>query len=353
MNNYLVGAAIKSMSQMTNSNEIFQRKVSYQVDTWSKFSEEKSIKETLDSIKGDIFKNRILRLRKYLDESDTEAFSAEKLRLPAVTFSGTFNNVRKKDDLKEYNSVVVIDIDKLNEDQLSKACQILSEDEYIMAYWISPSNRGLKGLVSIHYEFDIGDDISECHKTAFVKLWQYFSSTYSLDLDKSGSDITRLCFLSWDPKLFFNHQSNNFIVKASDLVITNEIATEKTQKSKAPLLKGKSSFFNSSNRNNPFQKREIKDIINFLTKRKIVVTGEYEDRYRICYALANSFTYDLGVKFYIALCKIESGKFNEEKEIKLLQYCYSNNSGMTKFSFIIELARKFGFQKKILERVVS
>ena len=49
----------------------------------------------------------------------SDQYSIDKKRLPGVTFGGTFNGKRQLQELKEYNDLLVIDIDHMNEAQIT------------------------------------------------------------------------------------------------------------------------------------------------------------------------------------------------------------------------------------------
>lgn len=336
----------------TNLRDILDTKVSYQKDTWTSLSKEMTIKEVLDQIKNGQYSKTVQSLRELLRKGDSESYKAEKLKLPAVTFCGTFTNSRKKVNLKEYNNLIVLDIDKLSEEKLQQAVKDLENDKYVFAYWISPSNNGIKGLVHLNFKVEC-DDIDICHKNAFEKLSNYFLSTYDIPLDPSGNDTTRLCFLSDDPNLNIKKESLQFEIVNTDIDKEINSSAKELKKLKVYNTSKKNALYNPSGKNKNIAKRDIKNILNFLTKKKIVITGEYEVRYKIAYAIANTFTYDIGLGFFLGLCKIEELKYNEQREKSLLEYCYENNTGWTKFSYIQELVKKTGYTKRSLEKVVS
>lgn len=184
-------------------SNILELRVSFQENTWANVSaNEPTIKNILDDIQSGKYKQQVTDLRTNRINGNIDYYNNNKKRLPAVTFSATFNIKRIRENLKSYNSLIVIDIDKLNEEQLIKCYDILLYDKFVFSFWRSPSNNGFKGLVQLEFiniQHEI--DVETKHKSAFKKLSTYFHNTYSLELDKSGSDISRLCFLSYDTQL--------------------------------------------------------------------------------------------------------------------------------------------------------
>ncbi len=327
--------------------------ISFQKNTWSSFSKEMTISEVLNEIKSDIYLHQVSKLRELYVNDDLQSYNAEKLRLPAVTFCGKFDTDRKKEKLSEYNYLIIIDIDKLSNEQLIDIDKKLHNDNYVLSFWKSPSNYGIKGIVPLKYNFEFSD-IDLVHKSAFNKLYEYFLSTHNIELDRSGSDTTRLCFLSYDPEIIIKSNVEFFQIEKEDLNITLETKNRLSAKIKVFDKSKKNALYNPKNRNKSLDKRAIKDILIYLTKRRIVITGEYENRYKIAYAIANTFTFDVGKLFFLDLCKIETDKYNEQRELKLLEYCYEKNSGLIKFKFIEDLVKdNYGYIKKTLEKVVQ
>ena len=68
------------------------------------------------------------------------------------------------------------------------------------------------------------------HKVAFWQLYLYLLSNYGIELDRSGSDISRLCFLIWDPYLVLKDTSSVFEVKYDDLSVPQDKKKIKKEK---------------------------------------------------------------------------------------------------------------------------
>jgi hypothetical protein len=76
-------------------------------------------------------------------------------------------------------------------------------DDFVFASFVSPSGNGLKIFVKVSSN-------KEQHKETFLKLQRYFEELLTVEIDKSGKDITRLCFMSFDPELYLNENSEVF-----------------------------------------------------------------------------------------------------------------------------------------------
>lgn len=162
--------------------------------------ENKDILKILEDIKSGTYRNQITYLRKSLADSKTEAAERAKKSLLAFTPSATFKGGRKMEFLTNYNGLMVLDIDKLTPEKLKESQSKIKEDQYVFSSFISPSGNGLKILVKV-------ESGKNNHKETFLKLQTYFEELLSVEIDKSGKDITRLCFVSFDPELYLNENS--------------------------------------------------------------------------------------------------------------------------------------------------
>jgi hypothetical protein len=165
--------------------------------------EHKSIPVILDEIRTGKYKPGIIYLRKSLAENKTEAYNKAKKSLPAFTPSGKFIGGRKLEFLADYSSCIILDIDKLTIAELQNAKNLAAQSEFTYACFISPSGNGLKILVKI-------DTPKTEHKETFLKVQAHYESILKLEIDKSGKDVTRLCFYSWDENLYLNENASTF-----------------------------------------------------------------------------------------------------------------------------------------------
>ena len=151
------------------------------------------IKYAIDLIRGEQYKSDIERLR---NSSDPHVRNVIKKNLDYFTFSGRFKK-RLTESLIEHSGILCLDFDDINpEEYFDYICQ----QEFTLACFRSPSGNGLKVLVKIQPQF---------HLQSFVALTKFFE-TASLCVDQSGKDVTRACFVSYDPQAYFNPDSKLF-----------------------------------------------------------------------------------------------------------------------------------------------
>jgi hypothetical protein len=178
--------------------------------------EHKTIATILEEIRTGKYKPGIVYLRKSLAEKKEEAYNKAKKSLPAFTPSGKFIGGRKLEFLADYSSCIILDIDKLTASELQNAKNIAAQSEFTYACFISPSGNGLKILIKI-------DTPKTEHKETFLKVQAHYESILKLEIDKSGKDLTRLCFYSWDENLYLNENASVFASETKEAVIANEV----------------------------------------------------------------------------------------------------------------------------------
>lgn len=153
--------------------------------------------------KTEIEKIRVLRREGIHSEADTL-----KRKLPGFTTSGIFNNGRKADQLTEYSGFIVLDIDKLTPEELVKAKETAVGIPYTYSAFISPSGNGLKIIIKSNHD-------RNSHASVIIQASNYYFERINLPIDPSGKDVSRLCFVSYDPDCYFNPKAEKFSIAKS------------------------------------------------------------------------------------------------------------------------------------------
>lgn len=315
--------------------KVLQLPVSFQYAIWLKIDQEFSIAEILSQIRNSLHQSEIENLRRLLSVGDIEGYATQKRNLPAVTFCGTFDVNRRKETLKLYNELIVIDIDKLDTKELHRVKVVLENDPYVFSCWISPSGHGFKGLVKLEYHCSLDEmEIDRAHKSAFAQLAAYFAREYGISLDESGCDITRLCFLSYDPNLVLKTKLQPFPVKKEDFARRYDSMPEIDIEEKRLL----------QHKNRAEEKLLMEDIIRYLEGAGLSITDSYEKWYRVAYGLAEAFTFKLGLSYYLTLCAMDGNYYDERASRNMFYYCYRNSTGKIKFNSVVFFAGQQGYK---------
>lgn len=316
-------------------SDILRCEVSLFSSVFSREAKCYSLGSVLKSFSSSRYAKTIREARGYLRNGDEEMYRACKSMLPVVTFCGLFKEGHSKANLVRYNNIVIIDIDHLSEEELLKVARQLQQDEYVFAYWKSPSGQGLKGLVRISSEEDVALD--EHHRQAFRQLTEYFYTQYSIDIDQSGSDYSRLCYACWDEELVIKETAKVFAVN-------HEIEPEaKPADYSRPKVK-KQSTRKGSDRQADID--TVRDIIRHLRNTGRSITHEYENWLRVAYAIAATFSPKTGETFFLLLSQQDADKFDPDACRQLLDYCYAHTNGQVTIGTLIYLAKKEGYERK-------
>ncbi len=299
----------------------------------------------IDEIRGDQHINRTAFLRT-LYSSEKKEYDAQKKHQPGVTFCASFFPDRNTENIQDYNSLMIIDIDKLDDEKLFEVKRQLRVDDNIFCFWESTSGAGIKGLVHLNYLFDIREyGIPAAHKIAFNQLQEHFLKKYQIPLDETGKDVTRLCFISHDKGIVCKLRFSSFKVKKEDYSVLLKSRGVKAQREGVgKSLKTKDDLYNPASRNLPSDRREIKKIIRYLKKKNLSITYSYDQWLRVAFAISRSFTYDVGIKYFMALSELDKDKFDIQQCEKMLKNVYTSSKGEINFGTIIFYAEQKGYK---------
>ncbi len=155
---------------------------------------EMTIPDVYGAIKSNKYKQQTEELRSISELESVRKYKAKQFDY--VTFSGLFSK-RNDSALIQHSGLLTLDFDHVS--NLQELKETLLQDKYFETelMFVSPSGDGLKWIISI--------DLKECnHQEWFQSIASYLKITYQLEVDKSGKDISRACFLPYDPVIYIN-----------------------------------------------------------------------------------------------------------------------------------------------------
>lgn len=163
------------------------------ISVLNKIKRGKNLKELIKNLRG-------------IEDSD-EKSNFKKYKLPCVTFSGVFADHRRYENFQQHSGCLVVDLDHVSNLLVLKAEFV--RDPYVFFCFTSPSGDGLK----------VGFKIPKSNRyeqyDRFAALRSYLLHKYSKLLeeesfDDSGKDLTRLCYLSYDPEIYINDDCKEY-----------------------------------------------------------------------------------------------------------------------------------------------
>lgn len=127
-------------------------------------------------------------------------YKAAKKNLPSWAFNGTFNGKIESNSFTKSSGYFCIDIDNLKQAELLATKEILVNQTYVTAVWLSPSKQGLKALIRVD------DDLIDSDKVFKEVYFQIEPAMAELGItiDKACKDVRRLCFVGADPEIHIN-----------------------------------------------------------------------------------------------------------------------------------------------------
>ena len=202
-----------------------------------KFKEPKKItvSKALERIRTGASREMVESLRAETDEHKQDAI---KKSLPCAVFSGIFE-ARRDDALIEYSNLMILDFDYVQDYDKLKS-ELISKD-YVYSAWKSPRGNGLKALIKL--------SDGKKHKEHFTAIEKEFP-----EVDKSGKNISRACFESYDPDIYINENAKAFTKIIEDVykveIKQQFVSDQETYDNIRKWLDNKSEAFASGNRNN-------------------------------------------------------------------------------------------------------
>ena len=137
----------------------------------------------------------IEQIRKSNDQNEVDRL---KKMLPALMFNGIFKT-RSDVGIESHSGLCIFDFDKYpSQKELNQERALIQSDPYTYACFLSPSGKGLKVIVKIP------KSNKDEHFRRFHSYKNYIKSDF---FDDKNSNLSRVCFESYDPNFYFNPES--------------------------------------------------------------------------------------------------------------------------------------------------
>ena len=153
-----------------------------------------TLKEAYEYITSSAAKGQTERLRTIADKKEARKY--KKYNFDYVSFSGTFS-YRDDEHLIQASNLLCVDLDHLP--NVEEMFQKLLHDRFFPTELLfrSPSGDGLKWVIPIEYK-------GHTHEQIFGAVTNYVKATYAVMMDQACSDISRSCYLPYDPDAYLN-----------------------------------------------------------------------------------------------------------------------------------------------------
>ena len=282
-----------------------------------------TLEEVWERITSKDLQEKTQRLRTLRSEGKEEEYkSLKKGSLPSVTFGGTFDYrrtdpqeyreyllrelEREKDPIKvskmkgtigllegkvgllKSSGFVTIDIDHISETGLSlqELKDRISEDRElgVRLVFTSPSGDGLKVVCRVSSQITDKDS----YKTAYNSLRHFINSKYGEIVDKSGSDISRLCLLCYDRDARIQDYEETF---SPDL--------HPVPKKERPVREYQYTYSGEDG---------IEEIVRRVEESGLDIAPDYADFLKLGYMFANEVGGQRGLDLYTRVCRVHTNR---------------------------------------------
>ena len=154
-----------------------------------------SIGHIVEYIRGDYYRLETEQLRAITDPKERRKFKAT--HFDSVTFCGLFAE-RKDDQLLCPTDFLCLDFDHVGDRLTEVRRQLIDDPEFeTVLLFRSPSGDGLKWVVKI--------DLNQCdYATWYKAILNYVCTTYQVKADDQCRNLSRACFLCYDPEVYVN-----------------------------------------------------------------------------------------------------------------------------------------------------
>jgi predicted P-loop ATPase len=266
-------------------------KVSYfKLITDTNCSNEIDIDVLLERIQKGDYQDQFFKVSKVKDKEERQKLKAKILS--GFTTSGVFT-YRSKNGLKKHSGLIAIDIDNI--DNLNEIRAKLNNDLFTFATFQSVSGNGLCVIIKIN---------PTKHLETFLAIEQYYFETYGIEIDRSCKDVSRFRYVSYDPELYHNPDSQVFKKTKKEVAIPKEIKHLHTE--------GKFS--------------------RVMQKINTDIAPDYHEWINVGFAIASEFGEE-GRNYFHHVSSFSSKYNQKDCDDKYTSLLRSNNSGVTIATF--------------------
>ena len=165
-------------------------------------------------------KQKIEKLRTIKEEKNQKKYKQENLPyFVAATFKA---NRRLRSELIS-TELMIFDYDDLTEAEVKSKTEVLIKDPNVLCVFLSP-----RGMLKVIYRLQ--EEITDYRKYSAVYKYyaKKFKASLGIDPDKT-SDVTRACFFSYDPDLYFNPNAVPLTVDIPSTNVLTQVSGNNTK----------------------------------------------------------------------------------------------------------------------------
>ena len=133
-------------------------------------------------IRGDVYRDRIRRLREAMDAGDTVKADHMKKQLPYCTITATYAKERLAYSLDKYQDIITLDCDDMPAEKIPEFRQLVNDCPDTLGSFVSPRMHGLKIFVYLtgNEAEALRTELNALGTVDFTPLERYHHRMYAL-----------------------------------------------------------------------------------------------------------------------------------------------------------------------------
>jgi predicted P-loop ATPase len=259
----------------------------------------------LMDIKEGQWEDSVTKARVLKAQGKEEEYKAFKDKMQTVSFSGLFEK-RADAALIEHSKIIAMDLDIYDHPDLNGVKEKFKTDPHVFSVFLSTSGMGLRVLFRID---------SKRHRDAFLGISKYIKDHYQIIVD-ANSSVSKPYIVSFDPDLYLNESAPVWTIYNKETVLKKEINFVHTRS-------------------------DFQEVFKNIEQRNVLICEEYNDWYRLGFALAEEFGEE-GRSYFHVLSRIDSKKYRYEDCDKQYTSCLKAGKTGVNISTFYYLAKSAG-----------
>jgi hypothetical protein len=261
-------------------------------------------------IKSSTYRDVTDKYRRLINTKEGKEFKLGKF--DSCTYSGIFF-IRKDDEILRHSGLLTLDFDHVADVTALK--KRLIEDEYLETelIYISPSGDGIKCIIKI--DLSIGT-----HEEYFEGVANYIKATHFIGIDESGKNVSRACFLCYDPDVYINPKYLGEVNPKPTKPFDQKKWLDKPAPKSEPRTKEEPVISDSSS--------HVEEVIQQIEAIRIDLTSSYSDWIKIGFGLADEFG-EIGREYFHRVSQFHPNYSWMDCDQQFTNCLKSNGNGVT------------------------
>lgn len=270
-------------------------------------------------------------------EPDEAKQKKMKENLPMICFNGYFDGYRDIKSLRVPTGFSILDFDNLKDpvDEVFARVVASSHIKYVRLMFRSPRRNGLKLLVWSNFkdlleEADSKVVINTKHHSMYDELCAIFAPMMGeVKVDEGAKDISRNCYMSYDPDIYYNENSEQYIMPPANMVKVQKQVISYNNVT-ATGSGGEAATW-------------LKEMIEFLDSNQMDITIEYQDWLAMGFLIKKILGNSTNAFKYWHMLSQHNPKYEVNECRKKLENIMSqnNDTSLTKLAIATNLLKKY------------